>query len=315
VLAVELLATNLAQPALAFFALGAVAVRLRSDLAVPDQISKALALYLLVAIGFKGGVQLRADGLSLAFGSALGAALALSLLIPLIAFALLMRATPVGRTNAAAIAAHYGSVSLVTFIAATMFLAALDVPYEGFMVTLLAAMEAPAIVLGLALARRSTGAVTRESFTNGSVLLLLGAIAIGLLTGDAGLTDLEGFLIAPFKGVLALFLLDMGLVATRQLGAFRGATWRLIAFGLSMPLIGAVLGVATGALVGLSLGGTTLLGVLAASASYIAAPAAMRHSLPEADASLYLGLSLGVTFPFNLALGIPLCYALAGVVT
>jgi uncharacterized protein len=310
-LTAELLLTNLTQPAIAFFVLGAVAVQLRSDLTIPEQLSKALSLYLLVAIGFKGGVQLRADGLSMAFGGALGAALVLSLVIPLIAFAILQRATPVGRTNAAAIAAHYGSVSVVTFIAATSFLNALQVDYEGFMITLLAAMEAPAIILGLALARGHTRAMTRESFTNGSILLLLGAISIGVMTGERGMSDLEGFLVAPFKGVLALFLLDMGLLAAKQLGAFRGATWRLLIFGLTMPLIGGTLGVAAGALSGLSLGGTTLLGVLAASASYIAAPAAMRHSLPEADTSLYLGLSLGVTFPFNIAIGIPLYFELA----
>jgi len=221
------------------------------------------------------------------------------------------------QVDAAAIAAHYGSVSVVTFVAATAFLAALGVSFEGFMVALLAVMEVPAILVGIALARRSEAGGMRHAvhgaLTSSSVLLLVGAMAVGVLTGQRGLRDLHGFIVAPFMGALAVFLLDMGLVAARRLGDLRALGVPAVLFGLTMPLVGGAFGLLTGAGIGLSVGGTTLLAVLAAGASYVAAPAAIRQALPEANPTLYLGLSLGVTFPFNLSIGIPLYYAAARV--
>jgi uncharacterized protein len=311
----ELLTANLAQPALAFFGLGVLATRVRSDLDVPEQVAKALSLYLLIAIGFKGGVQLRAEGMTGALAAGAGAGLLLAVALPFLAYLLLRAVVRAERIDAASIAAHYGSVSVVTFIAATTFLGALGVSSEGFMVTLLALMEAPAIIIGLALARgRGAGgmrATLRHALTSGSVMLLVGGLAVGFISGQQGMAELEGFLVTPFRGVLAIFLLNMGLVAARHLDGFRTLGWRVLAFGIAMPLIGIGAGVVLGSAVGLSVGGATLLGVLGGSASYIAAPAAMREALPEANPSLSLGLALGITFPFNLVAGIPLAYLLA----
>lgn len=310
--------TNLASPGVLFFALGVFAARVRADVGLPEQVAQTLALYLMAAIGFKGGAQLRESGLSAEAFVALGAGLALGFALPLIAFTVLGKTTRVGRIDAAAIAAHYGSVSLVTFGAAVVFLAQVGEASSGYMAAVLALMEAPAIAVGVMLARRagSAGAGTgagpvREALTSGSVLILLGATAIGLALGARGMQDLDGFFVAPFAGALALFLLDMGFIAARRSGALREAGWPLVAFALYMPLIGGSLGSAAGALAGLSVGDTALLATLSASASYIAAPAAMRIAVPEANPGLSLPLALAVTFPFNLTVGIPLYLALA----
>jgi len=313
----QLVAANLLSPALCFFFLGIAATRVRRDLAVPEQLGRALALYLLLAIGVKGGAQLRAEGISPALAAGLVAAVGLGVLLPLLAYSALRAGLRLRQVDAAAIAAHYGSVSVVTFVAATAFLAALGVSFEGFMVALLAVMEVPAILVGIALARRSEAGGMRHAvhgaLTSSSVLLLVGAMAVGVLTGQRGLRDLHGFIVAPFMGALAVFLLDMGLVAARRLGDLRALGVPAVLFGLTMPLVGGAFGLLTGAGIGLSVGGTTLLAVLAAGASYVAAPAAIRQALPEANPTLYLGLSLGVTFPFNLSIGIPLYYAAARV--
>ena len=307
----DVVLTNLISPGVLFFALGAFAALVKSDVGLPKQVAQTLALYLMAAIGFKGGAQLSISGIGVEALLALGSGLLLGLTLPLIAFFLLERFTRVSRVNAASLAAHYGSVSLVTFGAALALLEEIGEPTEGYMAAVLALMEAPAIAIGVLLAGMGGGKDEgprkgiREALTSGSVLVLLGATVIGIVLGAQGLRELDGFFVAPFTGVLALFLLDMGLVAFRRIRSLRKAGPSLIAFALYMPVIGGTLGVLLGTAVGLSVGDTTLLATLAASASYIAAPAAMRLALPAADPGLSLPIVLGVTFPFNLIVGIP----------
>jgi len=312
---------NLISPPVLFFALGVAAALARSDLAIPEAIAKGLSLYLMLAIGFKGGVAASEHGLGLDLAMVIGAAVALSFVIPFIAFAFLNWTTKLAQVDKAAIAAHYGSISIVTFIAATSAVEAAGIAYPGIMVAAAAAMEVPAIATALFLAHRGAQSGNRpqgetpwrEVALNGSVLLLIGAFVIGMATGERGYADVSPFIVDPFKGVLCLFLLDMGLVAGRELRqAGRNLTPALIGFGIYMPPIGGVLGGLAGALIGLDTGGIALLAVLAASASYIAVPAAMRLALPEAKPSLYLTLSLAITFPFNLTIGIPFYITLAG---
>lgn len=312
----SLAAANLLSPPILFFALGLAAALARSDLSVPEAIAKALSLYLVMAIGFKGGVEMAAGGLSLAALGALGAGIALSAVMPLIGFSLLRLSTGLDRTNAAAVAAHYGSISIVTFIAASDTSNAVGLAAAGFMVAVAAAMEAPAIVTGLALAGRKPeegqSRLAAEILLNGSIVLLVGAFAIGWITGEGGMVMVEPFFGDIFRGVLCLFLLDMGLVAGRGLRRNAGKLdWRVLVHGLYMPLIGAVLALGLAMLIGLEPGSAALLMTLAASASYIAVPAALRLALPEADPAVSLTLSLGITFPFNLIIGIPLYFAAA----
>jgi len=309
---IDLALANFVSPMILFFLLGVGAALARSDLQIPEQIGKGLALYLLLSIGLKGGAAMASGTIG-----AIVSGLLLSFLIPFVGFALLRATTGLDLVTAAAVAAHYGSISAVTFVTAVGFLNLQGIPYETYMVAVMALMETPAIVSGLLLARRAggpdaaqdrsestTGELVREILLNGSVVMLVGAFAIGWITGESGLETVKPFVIDPFLGVLCLFLLDMGLVAARQL---RGATAlgpKVILFALYMPLLGACLGLAAGWLIGLSLGGTLLLTVLTASASYIAVPAAMRIALPAANAAVYLTLSLAVTFPFNVLIGI-----------
>ena len=312
---------NLLSPMILCFALGLLAALARSDLSVPEAAAKALSLYLLFAIGFKGGAAVAANGLGFSLFSALAAGVLLSVALPFVAFALLRVMTRFSVADAAAVAAHYGSISIVTFVTATSVLEGRGISSEGYMVAVAAAMEAPAIISALwIVAKAGDGAdvdtdLWREILLNGSIVLLVGSFVIGLLTGSDGLARIESFIVSPFQGVLCLFLLDMGLVAGRGLrtsGGVLGAG--AILFGVLMPLIGAAAGLLMGAGLGLSAGGVALLMTLAASASYIAVPAAMRVALPEANPSIYLTLSLGVTFPFNLTVGIPLYVALASAV-
>jgi len=312
---------NLLSPMVLSFALGVAAALARSGLTMPADIAKALSLYLLFAIGFKGGAAVSAHGVDGALFASLLAGLVLSALIPVVAFALLNALTGLSRIDAAAVAAHYGSISIVTFVAASSALTAMGLEAEGFMVAVAAAMEAPAIVVALLLANsggsggagpRIDRALIGEVMLNGSIVLLIGAFAIGWITGKDGMAEISGFIIDPFKGVLCLFLLDMGLVAGRGLGRGAGKLGgRVILSGVLMPPIGAAIAVVPALMIGLSPGGMALLMTLAASASYIAVPAAMRIALPEANPSIYLTLSLGVTFPFNLVLGIPVYIAVA----
>lgn len=320
----SLAAENLISPIILSFALGVAASLARSDLSIPEAAAKALSIYLLFAIGFKGGVSVASHGIDVTLGLALLAGIILSALLPLIAFALLRVMTQLNRLDAAAVAAHYGSISIVTFVAATSILESRGIASEGYMVAVAAAMEAPAILSALWLVAKGGGsdqrgmdsALMREIMLNGSIVLLVGAFAIGWATGEEGLAEISSFIVSPFKGVLCLFLLDMGLVAGRGLRAGGGVLRPgVLAFGVVMPLIGAAFGLGAGLLLGLSSGGVVLMMVLSASASYIAVPAAMRVALPEANPSLYLTLSLGVTFPFNLTLGIPLYVAVAQAVT
>lgn len=314
----ELAATNLTSPIILSFALGLFAALVRSDLSVPEAAAKALSIYLLFAIGFKGGVAVAAHGLDARLVLALLAGALLSAVLPFAAFVLLRMLTRLDRLNAAAVAGHYGSISIVTFVAGTSVLEQQGIAAEGYMVAVAAIMEAPAILSALWLVSRGEGGARmdaglwREILFNGSIVLLVGAFLIGLITGADGLAEIESFIVMPFKGVLCLFLLDMGLVAGRGLRQSHGVITRsLLLFGVLMPLIGSVAGLLAGLALGLSTGGVVLMMVLAASASYIAVPAAMRVALPEADPGIYLTLSLGITFPFNLTLGIPLYLAMA----
>ena len=318
----DLAAANLISPIILSFALGLLAAFALSDLTIPEAVAKGMSIYLLFAIGFKGGASVASHGVDATLLLAVGAGVILSFGLPLIAFALLKVMTNLSRTDAAAVAAHYGSISIVTFVAATSVLEGRMIDAEGYMVAVAAAMEAPAILSALWLVARSgTGGkmeegLMREIMLNGSIVLLVGAFAIGMITGEKGLADIAPFIVSPFKGVLCLFLLDMGLIAGRGLRSAKGiVTLPIAAFGIAMPLIGASFGLAAGLLIGLSTGGILLMMVLAASASYIAVPAAMRVALPQANPAVYLTLSLGITFPFNLTLGIPLYLTVAQMVT
>jgi uncharacterized protein len=296
-------------PIVLFFLLGLLARIARSDLRLPEAMYDALAIYLLLAIGLKGGVQLAQQPLATVLPQAL-AAIALGAAIPLLLFPLL-RAT-LARPDAASIAAHYGSVSVVTFAVATSFLAAQSIDAETYMPLMVALMEAPGIRVGIVLARAgggeriAWGALAHEALFGKSVLLLLGGLAIGALIGPAGSAPIAPLFTDLFKGVLALFLLEMGLVAGGRIGDLRRAGPFLLAFGIGAPLALGAIGALVGHAVGLSLGGAALLATLAASASYIAAPTAMRIAVPEANPALSIGVALGVTFPFNIFVGIPL---------
>ncbi len=311
---------NLLDPAILFFAFGLLAGALRSNLEIPPAIAKFLSLYLLMALGLKGGFSLAASGLSQAVLVSLAAAVALAFLIPALGYILLK--DRVSRFDAAAIAASYGSVSAVTFVTAMQYLEGLGLPPGGHMTVAMVLMESPAIIMAVLLANRlrhATGPVSgaplgkilHESFTDGAHLLLLGAMAVGYLSGEAGKTVMQPFSGDLFKGMLAFFLLDMGLMVARNFREARKASPVLVTYALGGPLLHA--GLALGLAWGLSLpvADAALLMVLAASASYIVVPAVLRYAVPEANPALYFGLSLGLTFPFNILVGIPLYTALA----
>lgn len=312
---------NLTSPLVLCFFLGVFAAIARSDLYVPEAVAKGLSIYLLFAIGFKGGVSVSDYGFSGSLVATILVGVLLSFVLPLVAFWLVRLLSRLDVVNAAAVAGHYGSISIVTFVAGTSVLQDAGLIYDGYMVAVAAAMEAPAILSALWLIGRGSGGrmdstLWREILLNGSIVLLLGSFVIGLVTGADGLAEIESFVVSPFKGVLCLFLLDMGLVAGRGIRNGRGLiTPGLLSFGVLMPLAGALLALPFIPLLGLSAGTATLLLVLAASASYIAVPAAMRVAVPEADAGIYLTLSLGVTFPFNLTVGLPVYLALAQWIT
>ena len=312
---------NILSPAILFFALGIAAGFLKSDLEVPDSISRYLSIYLMMAIGLKGGVAIaNTHDLNGEIIAAIGAGLAIGFLQPFLAYFLLRLTSKLDSPTAAAVAAHYGSISMVTFATAAAFLKTNEVIYAGYIVAILALMEAPAILSGLFIAHRAAPQtkhaneekkLSREIFTNGAILLLTGAFLIGWITGQKGMDKVAGFLDTPFQGILCLFLLDMGLLVARNLHHLKGFTWPLALVGIYMPLIGAGIGLFTARLIGLDVGTGTLFTVLCASASYIAVPAAMRLALPEAKAAIYVPMSLAITFPFNVTLGIPLYFALA----
>ena len=312
---------NLLSPAVLFFVLGLIAALTKSDLKFPEPLYVGLTIYLLVAIGFKGGVAISEAGLAKVWLPAL-AAMVLGALIPLWTYPLLRFGGKLKSVDAAAIAAHYGSVSAVTFIAATNYLKAIDQPFESYATAFLAVMESPAILVGVVLGRLATKqegdsssaslrTAVHEAIFGRSIFLLVGALLVGALCGEPGMRKVEAFFVTPFQGVLALFLLDMGVVAGRRVGDLRKVGPFLLGFGIFVPLVNGALGVLLGKATGLGLGGATLLGVLSSSASYIAAPAAIRTSLPDANPTLYLTSSLAITFPFNVTLGIPIYFEIA----
>jgi len=318
-MSIDLVLDNLLSPPILFFFLGALATLVKSDLEMPTQVARFLSLYLLFAIGIYGGYKLSQSDFNSEIVLMLGAAMVTSLIIPLWTFAILR--VKLSTPDAAAIAATYGSVSAVTFITAISFLNALEVEYSGHMVAAMALMESPAIIVGVLLARcfgNQTNAagqkqdwsdLGREAFLNGSVLVLLGSLTIGLITGAQGWESVKPLAYDPFKGVLCLFLLDMGLVAARRIKDLRQSGVFLIAFAILAAAIHAGIGIVIARLLGASQGDALLLAVLVGGASYIAVPAAVRLAIPKANPSLYVPMSLGLTFPFNVVIGIPLYYA------
>lgn len=304
--------TNLTSPPVLAFVLGVLAAVIKADLRLPDAVYQATSMYLLLAIGIKGGVALREAGLAEVWAPVL-AALILGVLVPVAAFAVLRVLTPLGRIDRGAMAAHYGSTSLVTFTAALVFLDVAAIEYEGYAATLLTVLEVPGIIVGLMLATRGPSWRTslNEVLTSKSILLLVGGLALGAITGPDGYVRVEPFFGALFTGVLTLFLLEMGVLAGRRLGDIRTAGPGLVVFGLGFPVVAGTAGIVGGTLAGMSVGGAAVLGVLCASASYIAAPAAVRLALPEANPGITLTSALGITFPFNLIIGIPLLVAIA----
>jgi len=313
----ELAQANLLSPPILCFVLGALALRLRADLGLPESVYTVLSAYLMLSIGLRGGAELAHEPLANLALPILGA-LALGCAIPFSTFAVLRGIGRLDVPNAAAMAAHYGSVSAVTFAAVTAMLDRQSVPFEGYAATLLAVMEIPAIVVGIGLAR-AAGAGSGQPLgslggvlASKSVLLLLGGLVIGALSGPERMRPIQPFFTGLFPGALCLFLLELGRVTASRLGDFFQVGARLVVFALAAPVVHAVLGLVVAWAVGLSEGGAVVLATLAASASYIAAPAAVRQALPEANPGIYLTCALGLTFPFNIIIGLPLYQAMAG---
>lgn len=309
---------NFLNPAILFFLLGMLAVGIRSDLNFPQPVSRFLSYYLLFSIGLKGGVEIAENAGDSHMYVLLAMALALSLLVPIYTFFILRLKLDV--FNAGAIAATYGSISAVTFVTAIDFLRSSGIPYSGYMVAAMALMEAPAIIAGLILInmqskvqksrRRTLAFAMREAFTNGSIVLILGSLLIGAIADHEKLEAMKPFTHDIFKGILALFLLDMGLVAGKRLGGIRRSGTFLLAFALIIPLLNAGLTIAMVKFFDIKLGNALLLTVLGASASYIAVPAAMRVTVPKANPGIYVPMSLAVTFPLNIVIGIPVYFSI-----
>ena len=318
---------NFLDPAILFFIFGAFAGAVKSNLEIPQPIARFLSLYLLMALGLKGGFALNKSGFAPEIAISLGLAITLAIAIPLLAYNLLKQR--LDKLDAAAIAATYGSISAVTFITTAQVLDQVGIHYGGHMAAAMALMESPAIVFAVVMANHvrrrmaisptdaSVGAntvlgnpplgrVLHEALTDGAQLLLLGAMLIGLLTGESGQAAMKPFSVDLFKGMLAFFLLDMGLLAARNMGKLKGQSPWLLLYAIGGPLVHAGMALLVGGMLGMSAGNVALLMVLAASASYIAVPAVIRHAIPEANPTLYFGMSLGLTFPFNILVGIPL---------
>ncbi|HCA95515.1 MAG TPA: sodium-dependent bicarbonate transport family permease [Cyanobacteria bacterium UBA9226] len=312
----SLILFNILNPPVLFFFLGMVAVFVKSDLEIPAPLPKFFSLYLLLSIGFKGGYELAESGLNLQIFITLVAAILMASLVPLYTFFILR--TKLDNYNAAAIAATYGSISAVTFITAGSFLEKLHINYGGHMVAALALMESPAIIVGLILVRVFAqrtdknseefdwGKVWQEAFLNGSVFLLVSSLIVGILTGESGWEKLKPFTQDIFYGILTFFLLDMGLIAAKRIRELRKSGSFLIGFSILIPIVNAIVGIIIASVLKFSTGDALLFAVLCASASYIAVPAAMRMSVPEANPSLYVSMALALTFPFNIIVGIPL---------
>ena len=302
-------------PVILFFLLGLVAGLARADLRLPPAVYELLSILLLLAIGLKGGIELSQQPLASVLPQA-AAVIGLGALLPVLAFPVLRYVGRLARPDAASIAAHYGSVSVATYAVGVAFLATAGIEFEAYLALFLVLLEMPGIIVGILLARgisRDThwGRLSHELFFGKSIVLLMGGLIIGWIAGPEGIEPLEPLFMDSFKGVLALFLLEMGLIAASQSRALRERGLVLISFGLLAPVPLAILGALMGWALGLSIGGTTMLAILAGSASYIAAPAAMRIAVPEANPALSLAASLGVTFPFNIFIGVPVYFAIA----
>ncbi len=322
----DLIVSTLLSPIILFFALGLVAALLRSQMTIPEAFSKGLAIYLMMAIGLKGGFALSETPVTIELGLIFLIGLILSFGLPFLAYAYLRFLTKLSPIDAAATAGHYGSISIVTFVAGTQVLAQSGFVVSGYMVAVAAIMEVPAIISALFLARRhisvgsvagsERGELAREVLLNASIVVLMGALAIGWISGEDGYTRVKPFFVDPFDGVLCLFLLDMGLNAGRGLRrGWKALDLGALSFGVIVPIISAAIAALLCLPLGLETSDLVLMMILGASASYIAVPAAMRLALPKANPSIYLTLSLGVTFPFNLTLGIPLYLMVANQLT
>ncbi|MDP2153217.1 MAG: sodium-dependent bicarbonate transport family permease [Methylotenera sp.] len=316
---------SLLTPSIMFFGLGFVAQLIKSDLKLPAELTKSITIYLLLSVGIHGGIELSHATFLDAVPSIL-TAIALGVSLPIIAYLIINKVGKIDHLNAVAIATHYGSVSAGTFLTAIAFLEALHVDFEKYPIIMLAIMESPAILVGLVMASylrgkhlNYSGAIQsnkseliKEAFTNGSIVLLMGGLLIGDIATEKSIKTILPFFDHLFMGVLCVFLLSMGMEAGKKISDFKVAGKFLICFGVLMPLISGLIGVMIGAyLLNFSVGGSTLVGVLAASASYIAVPPAMRMAIPEANPSIYLTLALGITFPFNVVFGIPVYYSFA----
>jgi hypothetical protein len=307
---------NLTSVSVLVFILGFIAARFKSDIRIPDPVYQIISVYLLFGIGLKGGVSLRHSTVT-GLAKPLVATLILGCLIPALAFFVLRFIKSLSEIDRGAIAAHYGSTSLVTFTAALVFLDNAKIEYEGFATALLTIMEIPGIVIGIFLATRhlnrqlSWSRSLKEIVLGKTIILLVGGLIVGAISGDAGYARVEPFFVNLLPGILALFLMHLGYLAGQRIHVIQETGVGLFAFAIIFPLIAGTLGVVGGFLSGLSIGGATVLGVLSASASYIAAPAAVGIALPEANPSLSITSSLGITFPFNLTVGIPFFYTLA----
>ncbi len=309
----HLLLDNLTNPALLFFFLGVIAVQLKSDLEIPPNSSKFISLYLMFSIGFKGGLELSHSNLDLEILWSLLFGVFLALFVPIYTYFILRRKFSVA--NAGAIAATYGSVSAVTFVTAVSFLELEQIPFSGHMVAVMALMEAPSIIIGVLLMswfqknkkeKISISGVVRHSLTNGSVLLIMGSLVIGFLASDQHARGIEPFTTDIFKGFLAVFLLDMGITSGKKLADFLKKGWFAFLFAIIVPLINGITVAIVSSVFTDSIGNRFLFAILAASASYIAVPAAMRLAAPKANPSLYLPMALAITFPFNITIGMPL---------
>ncbi len=312
----NLLLSNLTNPTLLFFVLGIVATILKSDLEIPASTSKFISLYLLFSIGFKGGQELAHSGLNREIVITLIFCIIMAAFVPLYTFYVLKRKLSI--QNAGAIAATYGSVSAVTFVTATLFLESLKVSYGGHMVAAMALMEAPAIIIGVMLMRSYGGGTTktsfkdilRESLTNGSVIMITGSLIIGMISDVKGAEGIKPFTTDIFKGFLAIFLLEMGMVAARRFKAFKNYGGFVSVFAIAVPIINGLLAIAITHFFTIAPGNRLLIAILASSASYIAVPAAMKQAAPDADPGLYIPMALGLTFPFNITFGMPLYWML-----
>lgn len=309
----DLLIDNLTSPALLFFLLGIIAVQVKSDLKIPESSSKFISLYLLFAIGFKGGQELAHSSFNIDIIWAVVFGVAIAMVIPVYSFFILKN--KLGVSNAGAIAAAYGSVSAVTFVTAVAFLDLQGTNFNGHMVAIMALMEAPAIIIGVVLIsfykkdnKLKVSGIIKHSFTNGSVILIMGSLIIGMLASDTQALGIKPFTTDLFKGFLVLFLLDMGMTSGRQLSEFIKNGWFTIAFALVVPVVNGCIIAALSGLVTNEIGDRFIFAILAASASYIAVPAAMKIAVPEANPGLYLPMALAVTFPFNITVGMPLYF-------